>query len=65
MGRAKTAVGVWVLAGLFGCNALAGINEPIDHARHAFGSSDALLVTEGGKPIAVVTRHDLLAFLSE
>ena len=55
------AVGDFVGAPL----ALIGINEPIDHARHAFGSSDALLVTEGGKPIAVVTRHDLLAFLSE
>ena len=55
------AVGDFVGAPL----ALIGINEPIDHARHAFGSSDALLVTGGGKPIAVVTRHDLLAFLSE
>ena len=55
------AVGDFVGAPL----ALIGINEPIDRARHAFGSSDALLVTEGGKPIAVVTRHDLLAFLSE
>ncbi len=30
MGRGTTAIGMWMLAGLFGCNALAGINEPID-----------------------------------
>jgi cystathionine beta-synthase len=44
---------------------LIGIHESIGAARTALASSDALLVTEDGKPIAVVTRHDLLAFLSE
>ena len=43
---------------------LIGINESVDAARTAFGVADALLVTEDGKPAAVITRHDLLAFLS-
>jgi cystathionine beta-synthase len=44
--------------------ALIGMNEPVEAAREALGSSDALLVTSDGKPAAVVTRHDLLSFLS-
>ena len=43
---------------------LIGINESVEAARTAFGLADALLVTEDGKPAAVITRHDLLAFLS-
>ena len=43
---------------------LIGINESVEAARTAFGVADALLVTEDGKPAAVITRHDLLAFLS-
>ena len=43
---------------------LIGIHESVDAARSAFGSADALLVTEDGKPTAVITRQDLLAFLS-
>ena len=43
---------------------LIGMNESIGSARAAFGSADALLVTEDGKPAAVVTRQDLLTFLS-
>ena len=43
---------------------LIGINESVEAARTAFGMADALLVTEDGKPAAVITRHDLLAFLS-
>ncbi|RKR73122.1 cystathionine beta-synthase [Frondihabitans australicus] len=45
--------------------ALIGLNEPITAARRALEQSDALLVTSDGKPAAVITRHDLLAFLSE
>ncbi|MBC7725123.1 MAG: cystathionine beta-synthase [Burkholderiaceae bacterium] len=62
-GRAKMtdAVGDFIGAPL----GLIGINESVDRARAAFGTSDALLVTEDGKPTAVVTRHDLLTFLSE
>ena len=44
---------------------LIGMYEPVSKARTAFGTADALLVTENGKPIAVVTRHDLLSYLSD
>ena len=44
---------------------LIGVHEPVSTARAAFGRTDALLVTEDGKPVAVVTRHDLLTFLSD
>ena len=44
---------------------LIGVHEAVSAARAAFGKADALLVTEDGKPIAVVTRHDLLTFLSD
>ncbi len=44
---------------------LIGMNDSIDAAREALAASDALLVTADGKPAAVVTRHDLLAFLAE
>ncbi|WP_166866633.1 MULTISPECIES: cystathionine beta-synthase [unclassified Salinibacterium] len=44
---------------------LIGMNDSIDAARDALASTDALLVTADGKPAAVVTRHDLLAFLAE
>jgi len=43
---------------------LIGAGEPVSSARAALGNSDALLVTEGGKPLAVLTRYDLLAYLS-
>jgi cystathionine beta-synthase len=44
---------------------LIGINDTVSAAREAFAGADALLVTEGGKPVAVLTRPDLLTFLSE
>lgn len=44
---------------------LIGVNDTIDRAREALADADALLVTADGKPAAVVTRHDLLAFLAE
>lgn len=44
---------------------LIGANDTVAAAREAFTTSDALLVTEGGKPVAVLTRPDLLAFLSK
>ncbi len=43
---------------------LIGVHEPVSAARSALATTDALLVTEGGKPVAVLTRHDLLTFLS-
>lgn len=44
--------------------ALIGVNEPVATARAAFAHHDALLVTDGGKPLGVLTRHDLLTYLS-
>jgi cystathionine beta-synthase len=44
---------------------LIGVQDSVSSARDALGSADALLATSDGKPAAVVTRHDLLAFLSQ
>ncbi|MEO6826636.1 MAG: cystathionine beta-synthase [Microbacteriaceae bacterium] len=44
---------------------LIGIHESIGAAQLALKEADAVLVTEGGKPTAVLTRHDLLTYLSE
>jgi cystathionine beta-synthase len=44
---------------------LIGVHEPLAAAKAALASTDALLVTSEGKPAAVLTRHDLLTFLSE
>ena len=53
-------VGEWVGESL----PLIGVNEPVAAARAAFTGNDALLVTDGGKPLGVITRHDLLTYLS-
>lgn len=42
-----------------------GASEPVEHALTALESADALLVQEDGKPIGVLTRQDLLAFLAD
>jgi cystathionine beta-synthase len=44
---------------------MIGVRESVDDARRALSSADALLVTEDGKPAGVLTRHDLLAFVSD
>jgi cystathionine beta-synthase len=44
---------------------LIGINEPVSSARQALTTSPALLVSDDGKPVTVITRQDLLTFLSE
>lgn len=44
---------------------MIGVNEPVAAARAAFGTASALLVTDGGKPLGVITRHDLLSYLSQ
>jgi cystathionine beta-synthase len=44
---------------------LIGAREPITAARAALTTADALLVTNDGKPAAVLTRQDLLTYLSE
>lgn len=43
---------------------IIGIGESVTAARRALEDTNALLVVEDGKPVSVVTRHDLLAFLS-
>ncbi len=43
---------------------LIGVHESVGAAKAALASADALLVTNDGKPAAVLTRHDLLTFLS-
>ena len=44
---------------------LIGIHESVTQAREALGPADALLVVDDGKPVAVLTRYDLLNFLSK
>jgi cystathionine beta-synthase len=43
---------------------LIGAQESVESARVALTDRDALLVAADGKPVGVVTRHDLLAFVS-
>lgn len=43
---------------------LIGIHASVAQARGALADADALLVTEDGKPHTVLTRQDLLAYLS-
>jgi cystathionine beta-synthase len=43
---------------------LIGVHDSVEAARIALATDDALLVTDGGKPVGVVTRSDLLVFLS-
>jgi cystathionine beta-synthase len=45
--------------------AIIGAHESVTQAREALGTTDALLVVDDGKPAAVLTRYDLLNFLSE
>jgi cystathionine beta-synthase len=41
-----------------------GSNEPVSEAVSSLEGADALLVQEDGRPIGVVTRQDLLAYLA-
>jgi cystathionine beta-synthase len=41
-----------------------GSGEPISSARAALETADAVLVQEDGKPVGVLTRHDLLGYLA-
>jgi len=53
------------VAGLVGKPfSLIGMHQSVEEAREALAEADALLVTSDGKPVAMLTRHDLLAFLS-
>jgi cystathionine beta-synthase len=42
-----------------------GATEPVEAAVAALEGADALLVQEDGKPIGVLTRQDLLAFVAQ
>lgn len=42
-----------------------GIGDTIEHARKALETDESLLVLEDGKPIGVITREDLLDYLSK
>ncbi|EAP97237.1 putative cystathionine beta-synthase [Janibacter sp. HTCC2649] len=42
---------------------LVGSGEPVSTARHELEQADAVLVIEGGKPVGVLTRADLLGHL--
>lgn len=44
---------------------MIGAGELITAAAKALRDADALMVVEEGKPVGVITRHDLLGFLSE
>ena len=44
---------------------LIGAGELVGTAAKALRECDAVMVVEDGKPIGVLTRHDLLGFLSD
>jgi len=43
---------------------LIGSGEPVAAARAALEKADALMVVDDGRPVGVLTRHDLLGFLA-
>ncbi|TSE02002.1 cystathionine beta-synthase [Skermania sp. ID1734] len=43
---------------------LIGAGEPVSAATKSLEETDALMVVDDGKPVGVITRHDLLAWLS-
>ncbi|MFL4473217.1 cystathionine beta-synthase [Paeniglutamicibacter sp. MACA_103] len=43
---------------------LIGIHETIDRAKEQLSKHDALLVTDDGAAVGVITRHDLLTYLT-
>jgi len=44
---------------------MIGAGESVTAAGKALREWDALMVVEQGKPVGVITRYDLLGFLSE
>jgi cystathionine beta-synthase len=44
---------------------LIGAGELVSVAAKMLADADAVMVVEGGKPAGVITRHDLLGYLSE
>ncbi len=43
---------------------MIGAGEPVSSAMESLSDADALMVVEDGKPVGVITRHDLLAYAS-
>jgi len=43
---------------------LVGAGEPVEAARKALESADAVMVVADGKPVGVLTRHDLLGAIT-
>ena len=43
---------------------LVGSGEPVEVARKVLQEADALMVVDDGKPVGVLTRHDLLGFVT-
>jgi cystathionine beta-synthase len=43
---------------------LVGAGEPVDAAWKSLHDVDAIMVVDDGKPVGVVTRHDLLGFVA-
>jgi cystathionine beta-synthase len=43
---------------------LVGSGEPVEVVRKALETADAVMVVDDGKPIGVLTRHDLLGFFA-
>ncbi len=43
---------------------LVGSGEPVEAAREALEQRDAVMVVADGKPVGVLTRHDLLGYLT-
>jgi cystathionine beta-synthase len=41
-----------------------GAGEPVSAAMHALEKAGAAVVLDDGKPVGVVTRQDLLAYLA-
>ena len=44
---------------------LIGKNQSVGDAKAALAETNALLVTENGKPIGIISRHDVLSYLAE
>src|SRR4029079_13042754 len=44
---------------------LIGAGEMVSHAAKALRDCDAVMIVDEGKPVGVLTRHDLLGFLSD
>jgi cystathionine beta-synthase len=43
---------------------LVGAGQSVEEARTVFSTADAAVVVEDGKPVGVITRHDLLAYVA-